>query len=54
MAKETYRREYIIEMSHIALKLKELKVKFPNDLLVHLVLILLPAHFISKVEMDSK
>ncbi|XP_022862761.1 uncharacterized protein LOC111382947 [Olea europaea var. sylvestris] len=36
-------REYIIEMSHIASKLKGLKLELSNDLLVHLVLISLPA-----------
>ncbi|XP_022899322.1 uncharacterized protein LOC111412621 [Olea europaea var. sylvestris] len=38
-------REYIIEMSHITSKLKGLKLKLLDDLLVHLVLISLPAQF---------
>ena len=38
-------REYIIEMSHIASKLKALKLDLSEDLLVHLVLISLPTHF---------
>ena len=36
-------REYIMEMSHIASKLKALKLQLSEDLLVHLVLISLPA-----------
>ena len=32
-------REYIIQMSHIAFKLKALKLELSEDLLVHLVLI---------------
>ncbi|XP_022880462.1 uncharacterized protein LOC111397696 [Olea europaea var. sylvestris] len=36
-------REYIMEMSHIASKLKGLKLQRSDDLLVHLVLISLPA-----------
>ena len=35
-------REYIMEMSHIASKLKALKLELSEDLLVHLVLISLP------------
>ena len=38
-------REYIMQMSHIASKLKALKLELSKDLLVHLVLISLPAHF---------
>jgi len=38
-------REYIMEMSNLALKLKSLKLELGEDLLVHLVLISLPAHF---------
>jgi hypothetical protein len=38
-------REYIMEMSHIASKLKALKLSLPEDLLVHLVLISLPNKF---------
>jgi hypothetical protein len=38
-------REYIMEMSNLASKLKALKLELPEDLLVHLVLISLPAHF---------
>ncbi|KAF8365177.1 hypothetical protein HHK36_032815 [Tetracentron sinense] len=38
-------REYIMEMSHLASKLKSLKLELSEDLLVHLVLISLPAHF---------
>ena len=34
-----------MQMSHIASKLKALKLELSEDLLVHLVLILLPAHF---------
>lgn len=38
-------REYIMEMSHLASKLKSLKLELSDDLLVHLILISLPAHF---------
>ncbi|KAL3613382.1 hypothetical protein CASFOL_042795 [Castilleja foliolosa] len=38
-------REYIMEMSNTASKLKALKLELSDDLLVHLVLISLPAHF---------
>ncbi|KAL2524684.1 hypothetical protein Adt_09738 [Abeliophyllum distichum] len=38
-------REYIMQMSHTASKLKALKLNLSDDLLVHLVLISLPAHF---------
>ena len=38
-------REYIMEMSHLASKLKTLKLELSEDLLVHLVLISLPAQF---------
>ncbi|XP_024641115.1 uncharacterized protein [Medicago truncatula] len=38
-------REYILEMSNLASKLKALKLELPEDLIVHLVLISLPSHF---------
>ncbi|XP_025983782.2 uncharacterized protein [Glycine max] len=38
-------REYIMEMSNLTSKLKALKLELGEDLLVHLVLISLPAHF---------
>jgi hypothetical protein len=38
-------REYIMEMSNIASKLKALKLDLSDDLLVHLVLISLPANY---------
>ena len=38
-------REYILKMSNIASKLKALKLELSEDLLVHLVLISLPAQF---------
>jgi len=38
-------REYIMELSHIASKLKALKLELSDDLLVHLVLISLPTQF---------
>ena len=38
-------REYIMEMSHLVSKLKALKLELSEDLLVHLILISLPAHF---------
>ncbi|XP_047309695.1 uncharacterized protein LOC124913122 [Impatiens glandulifera] len=38
-------REYIMEMSNIASKLKALKLEMSEDLLVHLVLISLPIQF---------
>ncbi|CAL0308070.1 unnamed protein product [Lupinus luteus] len=38
-------REYIMEMSNLASKLKSLKLELGDDLLVHLVLISLLAHF---------
>ncbi|RDX74579.1 hypothetical protein CR513_45661, partial [Mucuna pruriens] len=38
-------REYIMEMSNLITKLKSLKLEIAEDLLVHLVLISLPAHF---------
>ncbi|XP_068641925.1 uncharacterized protein [Aristolochia californica] len=38
-------REYIMEMSHLVSKLKSFKMELSEDLLVHLVLITLPAHF---------
>ena len=38
-------REYIMEMSHLASKLKTLKLELSEDLLVHLVLISLPTQF---------
>jgi len=37
-------RDYIIEMFNLASKLKSLKLELGKDLLVHLVLISLPAH----------
>ena len=54
-------REYIMEMSHIASKLKTLKLELSDDLLVHLVLISFPAQYgqfkvsynCQKGEMDS-
>ncbi|XP_022897782.1 uncharacterized protein LOC111411491 [Olea europaea var. sylvestris] len=38
-------REYIMEMSHLASKLKSLKLELSDDLFVHLILISLPTHF---------
>ena len=38
-------REYIMEMSHLASKLKTLKLELSEDFLVHLVLISLPTQF---------
>ncbi|KAJ9564656.1 hypothetical protein OSB04_000622 [Centaurea solstitialis] len=38
-------REYIMEMSNLNGKLKELKLELSDDLLVHLILISLPAQF---------
>ncbi|KAL0396299.1 UNVERIFIED_CONTAM: hypothetical protein Scaly_0078300 [Sesamum calycinum] len=38
-------REYIMEMSHLASKLKALKLDLSKDLLVYLILISLPPHF---------
>ncbi|XP_020253844.1 uncharacterized protein LOC109830898 [Asparagus officinalis] len=38
-------REYIMEMSHIASKLKALKLDLCDELVVHLVLLSLPAQF---------
>ncbi|KAK7276201.1 hypothetical protein RIF29_17337 [Crotalaria pallida] len=38
-------REYIMEMSHLASKLKALKLELSEDLLVHLILISLPTQF---------
>ena len=38
-------REYIMEMSHLASKLRALKLNLSEDLLVHLVLISLPTQF---------
>lgn len=38
-------REYIMEMSHLASKLKSLKLELSEDLLVHFVLISLSTHF---------
>ena len=35
-------REHIMEMSHIASKLKALKLEFFDDMLMHLVLLVLP------------
>ncbi|RDX96304.1 hypothetical protein CR513_21055, partial [Mucuna pruriens] len=39
-------REYIMEMSNLATKLKSLKLEPGEDLIVHLVLISLPTHFV--------
>ncbi|XP_070050154.1 uncharacterized protein [Nicotiana tomentosiformis] len=38
-------REYIMQISHLASKLKALKLDLSEDLLVHLVLISLPPQF---------
>ncbi|KAI3470151.1 hypothetical protein Pfo_026814, partial [Paulownia fortunei] len=38
-------REYIMQMSHIASKLRALKLEVSEDLLMHLVLISLPTQF---------
>ena len=38
-------REYIMEMSHLVSKLKALTLELSEDLLVHFILISLPAHF---------
>ncbi|XP_057755600.1 uncharacterized protein LOC130974762 [Arachis stenosperma] len=38
-------REYIMETSHLASKLKALKLELSEDLLMHFILIFLPAHF---------
>ncbi|RDX76264.1 hypothetical protein CR513_43764, partial [Mucuna pruriens] len=38
-------REYIMEVSNLAAKLKSLKLELDEDLIVHLVLISLPTHF---------
>ncbi|RDX79441.1 hypothetical protein CR513_40138, partial [Mucuna pruriens] len=38
-------REYIMEVSNLAAKLKSLKLELDEDLIVHLVLISLPAYF---------
>ncbi|KAL9689769.1 hypothetical protein QQ045_010159 [Rhodiola kirilowii] len=38
-------KEYIMEMSNLASKLKNLKLKLSEDLLVHLVLISLPGQY---------
>ncbi|CAA6660793.1 unnamed protein product [Spirodela intermedia] len=38
-------KEYIVEMSHLASKLKVVKLKLLEDLLVDLVLISLPSQF---------
>ncbi|XP_047309684.1 uncharacterized protein LOC124913107 [Impatiens glandulifera] len=38
-------REYIMEMSHLASRLKDLKLELSEELLVHLVLISLPSQF---------
>ena len=38
-------RKYIMEMSHLALKIKTLKLEVSEDLLVHLVLIYFLAQF---------
>ncbi|XP_025981730.1 uncharacterized protein [Glycine max] len=38
-------REYIMEMSNLASKLKALKLELGEDMFLHLILISLPAHF---------
>ena len=38
-------REHIMEMSHIASKLKALKLKFSDDMFVHLILLSLPTQY---------
>ncbi|XP_040867871.1 uncharacterized protein [Glycine max] len=38
-------KEYIMEISNLASKMKTLKLELGEDLLMHLVLISLPAHF---------
>ncbi|XP_061370007.1 uncharacterized protein LOC133312765, partial [Gastrolobium bilobum] len=38
-------REYIMEMSNIAVKLKALKLELPSELLMYLVIISLPAQY---------
>ncbi|KAL1340186.1 hypothetical protein AAHE18_U099200 [Arachis hypogaea] len=38
-------REYIMKMSHLVSKLKALTLELSEDLLVHFILISLPAHF---------
>ncbi|XP_039143901.1 uncharacterized protein LOC120281015 [Dioscorea cayenensis subsp. rotundata] len=38
-------REYVLDMFHLAGKLKGLKIELPEDVLVHLVLISLPPRF---------
>ena len=38
-------REHIMEMSHIASKLKASKLEFSNDMLMHLVLLSLPTQY---------
>jgi len=43
--KGNYIKEYIMKMSNLASNLKALKLKLGEDLLVHLVLISLPACF---------
>ncbi|XP_074349400.1 uncharacterized protein LOC141689116 [Apium graveolens] len=50
-------REYIIEMSNLAGKLKELKLELLNELLAHLVLISLPpqfGHFVVSYNMQKE
>ena len=37
--------EQIMEMSHIASKLKTLKLEFSDDMLVHLILLSLPTQY---------
>ena len=39
-------RKYIVEMSHLASKLKALKLELSKDLFVHLILISFPAYFV--------
>ena len=46
-------REYIMEMSNIAEKLKALKLQLYDDLLMHLVLISLPTQFSQCIVSDN-
>ncbi|KAK4397292.1 hypothetical protein Sango_1565800 [Sesamum angolense] len=49
------KREYIMKMSHLASKLKALKLDLSEDLLVHFILISLPTQFNQfKVSYDSQ
>ncbi|KAH1248398.1 hypothetical protein GmHk_05G012006 [Glycine max] len=42
---ESYIKEYIMKMSNLTSKLKALKIKLSEELLMHLVLISLTVHF---------